>query len=142
MIRLLMGETLLWNLSPDNSWVRLSGRLKKVPRLLRSLSNLTHLWLHSSHLKEEEEEELLPSLQALPNLVADFIESNKASTKLSLDDEKAVDNCIFKEESSIDRVSDEKREREIERDRRRWKSRDDRGREAGGREARRREKQR
>ncbi|KAL6009884.1 hypothetical protein ACLOJK_000315 [Asimina triloba] len=68
--------------------------------------------------------------------VADFIESNRGSTKLSLDDEKAVDNCIFKEESSIDRDSDGKREREIERDRRRSKSREERE-KPGGREARR-----
>ncbi|KAL5993603.1 hypothetical protein ACLOJK_041852, partial [Asimina triloba] len=76
--------------------------------------------------------------------VADFIESNRGSIKLSLDDEKAVDNCIFKEESSIDWDSDEKRERKIGRDRRRLKSREERekpgGREAGGREARRRER--
>ncbi|KAL5985660.1 hypothetical protein ACLOJK_027646 [Asimina triloba] len=48
------------------------------------------------------------------------------------DDEKAVDNYIFKEESSIDRDRDEKREREIGRNCRRSKLREER--ERGRRE--------
>ncbi|KAL5985657.1 hypothetical protein ACLOJK_027643 [Asimina triloba] len=51
------------------------------------------------------------------------------------DDEKADDNDIFKEESSIDWDRDEKREREIRRDHRRSKLREERGqRERGRRE--------